>query len=154
MTPVPGLGKLESKMFLDTLLVGIENTENIQLSDIKLIYNNIYDCSLINKKLYEFNQKIKKIKEGGVDMLEGYINLINDYLKPSTTEKRTYAEVMTPFNIIDEQLNLFDQKDFQDPNKTFFGPTAGIGNYQVKIVERLMEGLKEWETDPEKRYKL
>lgn len=156
LTPVTGLGELESKMFLDTLLVGIENTENIQLSDIKLIYNNIYDCSLINKKLYEFNQKIKKIKEGGVDMLEGYINLINDYLKPSTTEKRLLAEVFTPLDGpggVREQLSLLEDDWWTEPSRKILDCSAGIGNYPVVIVEKLMKGLETWESDPEKRLK-
>lgn len=41
-------------------------------------------------------------------MLKNYIELINDYLMPSTTEKKEFAEVMTPFTIIDEMLDLLD----------------------------------------------
>jgi len=154
---VPGIGELESKMFLDTLLIGMENIENVKLSDIKFIYNTIFDKDIINDKLYIFNSKIKKIREliknGHVEMLTNYIELIDSYLKPSNTEKKVFAEVMTSFTIIDEMLDLFDQDDFKNPYLTWYGPTAGLGNFQVKIVERLMIGLKEWEPDDEKRYK-
>ena len=159
LTPVSGIGELESKMFMDTLLIGISESDKIKLSDIKFIYNNIYNKDIVNEKLYLFNQKVKKIIEiwkenpERTDMLENYLDLINSYLKISTTEKKVFAEVMTDFKIVDEMLDLFDQNDFKDHTKTFFGPTAGMGNFQVKIVERLMNGLKDWQPDPEKRLK-
>lgn len=86
-------------------------------------------------------------------MLPNLVELIDSYLKPSTTEKKIHAEVMTPTPKINEALDMFDDSDWKNPNLKWFGPSAGLGNFQVQIVNRLMEGLKEWETDSEKRMK-
>ena len=113
-----------------------------------LRYDMDKDCLIIK----HFLDELKKIKEEEL-MLNNYLELINDYLKPSTTEKKQFAEVMTDFTIIDEMLDLYEQNDFKNPELKWIGPSAGIGNFQVKIVERLMSGLKVWEPDREKRYK-
>lgn len=159
-TIVNGIGELERNMYLETLLLGMNDVDNINLSVIKFIYDNIYDKDIINKKLYLFNQNINliynSIRENPdiIDiMLPNLVELIDSYLKPSNTEKKIHAEVMTPFFKIEEALDMFDDSDWSNPNLKWFGPSAGLGNFQVSIVKRLMNGLKDWQPDTEKRLK-
>ena len=63
------------------------------------------------------------------------------------------GEVFTPFYLIDEILDSFPTDIWFDPNKTWLDPCAGLGNFHCVVVERLMESLKEFEPDEEKRYK-
>ena len=159
-TIVSGIGELEKKMYLEILLLGMNDIDNVNLSVIKFIYDNIYDKEIIDKKLYLFNKNINLIynsirENPGIisDMLGNLMELVDSYLKPSNTEKKIHAEVMTPFFKIEETLDMFDPSDWENPNLKWFGPSAGLGNFQACIVKRLMEGLKDWQPDEELRYK-
>ena len=130
----------------------------VKFDDIVYIYKKFFNESLINDRIRTFNTKIRKLiytenKYERVINIEKVIDLIKSYIGVSLVEKKLFAEVMTDFFIVDEMLDLLDQNDFKNPDLTWFGPTAGIGNFQIKIVQRLMDGLKEWQPDNELRYK-
>jgi hypothetical protein len=69
------------------------------------------------------------------------------------------GEVFTPFWLINKKLDLYDDKDFKNPYLKWLFPSGGIGNYQYCVIERYMNGLKEYKddkidlTDDEVRYK-
>lgn len=64
-----------------------------------------------------------------------------------------HAEVHTPAELIDEMLDKIPESEWNDPNKTWLDPCAGIGNFPLQIAERLMETLADHITDPEERYR-
>jgi type I restriction-modification system DNA methylase subunit len=64
-----------------------------------------------------------------------------------------FGEVFTPFELIEEHVANIDASIFSDPTSTFLDPCAGFGSYPLVLIERLMEGLKKWEPDKEKRMK-
>ena len=72
----------------------------------------------------------------------------------NTYEKRkNNDEVFTPPHLIEEMLNKLDPSVWSDHTKTWLDPCAGLGNFSVIILKRLMEGLREWQPDPELRKK-
>ena len=72
----------------------------------------------------------------------------------NTYEKRKENdEVFTPDFLIEEMLDKLDPNVWSDPNKTWLDPCAGIGNFSVFILERLMKGLESWQPEPELRRK-
>ena len=72
----------------------------------------------------------------------------------NTYEKRkNNDEVFTPPHLIEEMLDKLDPSVWSDPAKTWLDPCAGLGNFSVIILKRLVEGLKEWQPDPELRKK-
>jgi len=76
--------------------------------------------------------------------LEGY----------TTKEKRKKSgEVFTPPHLVEQMLDKLPQEVWSSPEKTWLDPCAGLGNFSVIILKRLMEGLKEWEPDEETRKK-
>lgn len=76
--------------------------------------------------------------------LEGY----NTYEK-----RKTNDEVFTPPDLINSMLDTFPEEVWIDPSKTWLDPCAGIGNFSVFVLKRLMEGLKDWEPNEEARKK-
>jgi len=76
--------------------------------------------------------------------IEGY----NTYKK-----RKDNDEVFTPPHLIEEMLDKLDESVWSDPTKTWLDPCAGLGNFSVLILKRLMEGLKNWEPDEETRKK-
>jgi superfamily II DNA or RNA helicase len=159
-TTVKGIGELESEMYLETLLLGMNEVDNISLSVIKFIYDNIYNKEIINKKIYIFNQNVNLIynsirENPGIisDMLAKLMELVDSYLKPSNTEKKMLGEVFTSLKLVEEMLDKLPKEVWSDPNLKWLDPANGIGNFPVIIVKNLMEGLKEWQPDSDLRLK-
>jgi len=149
---------IKTKDELITIYLQSIMIDNVDIEVIQFVYDNCFDKDIINEKLIFINnifidllsekniikrvQNIQKIQE-----------LINSYLGVSDIEKTTMGEVFTPFWLINKKLDLYDKDDFKNPHFKWLFPSGGIGNYQFCVIERLMEGLKEWEPDDEKRYK-
>ncbi len=79
--------------------------------------------------------------------------LIDKYLIPQEIEKKQNAEVSTPYELREEMLNKIPE-DFWTTPKKIFEPCSGKGGFLLDIIEKFMIGLKEYEEDEEKRYKL
>jgi hypothetical protein len=67
------------------------------------------------------------------------------------TNKDLYGEVMTPYPLINEVLDTIPHHYWSCPDKKWIDPTAGDGRFIARVYERLMKGLKEWESDKETR---
>ena len=163
-TVVEGIGELERKMYLETLLLGMNDVDKVDLGVIKFIYDNIFDKDIINKKLYSFNQNVNliynSIRENPNSisiMLANLMELVDSYLKPSNTEKRLLGEVFTPLygkpGCVEDQLNLMDESFWKRKDVKVLDPCAGVGNYSVVIVDKFMKGLVDEFPDPEERLK-
>jgi hypothetical protein len=85
-----------------------------------------------------------------IERIKGEINKLTKYEKEKAD---TFGEVFTDFYLIEEHVANIDPQLFKDPNSTFLDPCAGFGSYAIILIEKLMEGLKDWEPDPEKRWK-
>jgi len=73
--------------------------------------------------MYNQRQKIQEI-------------LDSDY---NTKEKiKISGEVFTPFELIEEMLDKLPEDVWYNPDKTWLDPAAGLGNFHVVVVERLM----------------
>ena len=72
----------------------------------------------------------------------------------NTKEKRKENnEVFTPDSLINEMLDKLPEEVWSNPDKTWLDPCAGLGNFSVQVLKRLMEGLKGWEPDEGSRKK-
>jgi hypothetical protein len=160
-TIVEGIGDLERKMYLETLLLGMNDVDKVDLSVIKFIYDNIFDKEIVNKKIYLFNQKVNLIYNNNIRenpeiidiMLGNLMELVDSYLKPSNTEKKMLGEVFTSLKLVEEMLDKLPKEVWSNPNLKWLDPANGIGNFPVIIVKNLMEGLKEWQPDSDLRLK-
>lgn len=86
----------------------------------------------------------------GINIIKKKINELTKYRKEHAD---TYGEVFTDFNIIEEHVSNIDPELFKDPSTTFLDPCAGFGSYSIILIEKLMDGLKDWEIDKEKRWR-
>ena len=91
---------------------------------------------------------MSKIK--GIEKIKEEINNLTKYRKKHAD---TFGEVFTDFHLIEEHVSNIDSELFKDPTSTFIEQCAGFGSYSIIIIEKLMDGLKEWESNPEKRWK-
>ena len=73
------------------------------------------------------------------------IEFVTIQSKPKEFEKKQNGEVFTPKSLINEKLDKLEEycpDIWSDPNRKFFDPSNGIGNYPSFALKRLMEGLK------------
>tara|TARA_Y100000780_G_C13694897_1_gene421139 strand:+ start:2213 stop:3661 length:1449 start_codon:yes stop_codon:yes gene_type:complete len=65
--------------------------------------------------------------------------------KPSRYNKLTYGEVNTPYELINEMLDLLEKDDpfvFKKPYYKWLDPACGYGYYMFALFNRLYNGLK------------
>ena len=123
--------------------------------DSKIIkkFINVYIKYMKDDK--ETNQIIRTVKElftKNIKNSRELSNLIDKYLIPQELEKKSNAEVATPFKLRQEMLDKIPV-EFWTSIKKVFEPCAGKGGFIVDIINRFMNGLKEAIPDEKERYK-
>lgn len=86
----------------------------------------------------------------GIENIKEEINKLTKYRKEHAD---TFGEVFTDFYLIEEHVSNIDPELFKDPTSTFLDPCAGFGSYSIILIEKLMNGLEQWEPNPSKRYR-
>lgn len=79
---------------------------------------------------------------------------IKKYLPVKTKEKNEFGEVFTPPELIDEMFKTLPEDVWTNPNLKWLDPANGIGNFPMKVFERLNNGLsnvKGYETDDKRK---
>ena len=104
----------------------------------------------------ETNQIIRTVKElftKNIKNSRELSNLIDKYFIPQELEKKSNAEVATPFKLRQEMLDKIPV-EFWTSIKKVFEPCAGKGGFIVDIIDRFMNGLEEAIPDEKERYKI
>jgi hypothetical protein len=103
--------------------------------------SNTYNISV------QFKMSIQSLLDRPKELLE----LIGDCLKPKAIEKKTFGEVFTPMDFINDKMlkdieeywmKKHNENIWTNKKLTFYDPATGMGNYPIAIYYKLMEGLK------------
>lgn len=129
---------------------------------INIIRDIIRDYFDKSSNTYNISIQFKISIQSLLDRPKELLELISDCLKPKAIEKKTFGEVFTPMDFINEKM-LKDIEEYWLKNKneniwanekiTWYDPAAGMGNYPIAIYYRLMEGLKNKIPDKNQRKK-
>ena len=104
-------------------------------------YSNTYNISV------QFKMSIQSLLDRPKELLE----LIGDCLKPKAIEKKTFGEVFTPMDFINDKMlkdieeywmKKHNENIWTNEKLTWYDPATGMGNYPIAIYYKLMEGLK------------
>ena len=123
--------------------------------DSKIIkkFINVYMKYIKDDK--ETNQIIRTVKELFMKNIKNnreLSNLIDKYLIPQELEKKSNAEVSTPFKLRQEMLDKIPVEFWMSIQKVF-EPCAGKGGFIVDIIDRFMNGLEKTIPDEKERYR-
>jgi len=147
---------IQSDEYVNTIL--LEQTKSWWGKDIdtKIInkFINIYNKYMKNDK--ETNQIIRTVKEifsKNIHNNKELSVLIDKYFIPQELEKKSNAEVSTPFKLRQEMLDKMPIEFWTTPKKVF-EPCSGKGGFVIDIIDRFMIGLKETIPDEKERYKI
>lgn len=96
-----------------------------------------------------------------IDNLDELFIYIKSQLKPKEKEKKENGEVFTPLLLVNEMMDKLDDEYTKENNKSifteshfkWFDPAVGIGNFQIIVYQRLMNGLATIITNKEERKK-
>ena len=103
----------------------------------------------------ETNQIIRTVKElfrKNMNNNRELSNLIDKYLIPQELEKKSNAEVSTPYKLRQDMLDKIPV-EFWTSIKKIFEPCSGKGGFIIDIIDRFMIGLEENIPDEKLRYK-
>jgi hypothetical protein len=106
-----------------------------------------------DRKIYELIKNTEEIKCGNLTYLDELVILFRKYIEVADVEKKTLGEVMTPITLVEEMLNTLPSDVWSNPNLKWLDPCAGVGTFPSIVVQRLMKGLEEFESNPIKRYR-
>jgi hypothetical protein len=96
------------------------------------------------------NDKVKKIYEMNEEDIH---NFIEEQLPIKKLEKDKYGEVFTSPVLINQMLDLFPKSVWTNHQLTWLDPSVGAGFFMIYVYLRLMDGLKKWESNEQKRSK-
>lgn len=88
-----------------------------------------------------------------MDHVKDVIRIINKFVKDGTVEKKSHGEVMTPITLVREMIDTLPKEVWSNPHLKWLDPCNGAGTFPFVVIYKLMNGLKDWEPDVEKRYK-
>ena len=139
------------KMMLESFTPEFSNKiMNMPLKDKRMAI-----LSLLDKDRNLF-MKIKSLINDGIgkyEHIKDVILMLREYVKVGEVEKKKFGEVMTPLELVKEMLATLPEEVWSNPNLKWLDPANGSGPYPLMVIYRLMNGLKDWEPDEEKRYK-
>ena len=105
-----------------------------------------------NQNLTDIARVIKELIVKNKNNTKELSKIIDKYLIPDETEKKSNAEVSTPFKLRQEMLDKIPV-EFWTIVKKVFEPCAGKGGFIVDIIDRFMIGLEKTIPDEKERYK-
>ena len=105
-----------------------------------------------DKEIEQIIRTVKELFMKNIKNTRELSKLIDKYLIPQELEKKSNAEVSTPFKLRQEMLEKIPV-EFWTSTKKVFEPCAGKGGFIIDIIDRFMNGLKETISDEKERYK-
>lgn len=94
---------------------------------------------------YKKVPKLQHIKE--------LILILREYVQVGEIEKKKHGEVMTPLDLVKDMIVTLPEEVWSNPNLKWLDCCNGTGPFLAMVVYKLMQGLKNWEPDEDKRYK-
>jgi hypothetical protein len=141
-------------MILDGV-AGMNDSFKSAISSLPIKEKRMAILSLLDKDLNLF-KRIKALTDnsiGRMDHIKDVILMLREYVKVGEVEKKKFGEVMSPLELVKEMLSTLPEDVWTNPNLKWLDPANGTGPFPVMVIYKLMNGLKDWEPDDEKRYK-
>lgn len=148
--------ELIDAMMIDEV-AGLDQDIRETLEGLPIEKKRMAILSILDKDRDMF-MKIKRMVDGNdvtkAEHIKNVVELVRKYVTVGETDVKNFGEVMTPINeLVKPMLDKLEPSVWSNPNLKWLDGSAGIGVFPAVIIERLMDGLSQWEPDQEKRYK-
>jgi adenine-specific DNA-methyltransferase len=138
------LNKYSDDADLSDYILSLPNDKQ-RMALLSLIDGDSALWSKMNSYVNECSDKFEHIKD--------VIKIMSKFVKDGEVERKKFAEVMTPLELVKEMLNTLPKEVWSNPDLKWLDPANGAGTFPYVVIYKLMKGLSEWEPDTEKRYK-
>lgn len=152
--------KQQFEELIDAMMIeevaGLDTELKLKLQGLPLVQKRIGILSILDKDRGLFMKILEKINGQDVNTVEhiqNVVEMLREYVEVGVREQKEFGEVFTKYWTISEMLDLIPEEDWSNPNLKFLDSCAGAGNFPAVIIQRLMNGLAEWEPNEEKRYR-
>ena len=142
------------KMILDGV-AGMNESFKNAISSLPKEEKRMAILSILDKDRNLF-KRIKSLTNkdlNRLDHIKDVILMLREYVKVGEVEKKKFGEVMTSLDLVKEMLSTLPEDVWTNPNLKWLDPANGTGPFPTMVIYKLMNGLKEWEPDDNKRYK-
>lgn len=136
-------------------VAGLDTDLKSKLKGLSINKKRIGILSILDSDRGLFMKIFNTIKDNNVSKTEHIktvVEMMREYVKVGVTEVKAFGEVMTPQSLVNDMLDTLPKDVWSNPNLRWLDPCSGCGIFACIIVERLMEGLKEFESNDELRY--
>jgi hypothetical protein len=107
-----------------------------------------------NRGLFkQINNLVKENKVSSAKHIKQVVSMLREYVQVAPTEKKSLGEVMSPIFLVNDILNTLPNEVWSNPDLKWLDNSAGVGIFPAVIIERLMNGLKNFQQDEDLRYK-
>lgn len=144
------------ELMLDNISISDEIKEKIKYLPSKDRRLNILAFLENDRNLFMKINKILKEKKSSFEYLKEIMLLMRDYVKIADVERKKHGEILTPFSLAKDMVNLVDKYDddfWKNPNHKVLDSSAGYGTFLILAAYKFMNGLKGVIKDEEKRFK-
>ena len=128
---------------------GSDSINEKSLSTIMTAYSREMDN---NAESIQLIKSVKELFSKNINNHRELSKLIDKYLVPEEADKKSNAEVSTPFQLRQDMLDKIPTDFWKKPNK-IFEPCSGKGGFIIDIIDRFMEGLQHTIPDESIRYR-
>lgn len=142
--------QLIEMMFADGTLDQSVRQEIEGMNDLQ---KRLHIVKILDKGLGLFTKIEGIMNLGKMDYIKNILMMLKSYVLIADVEKKKFGEVMTPLTLIKDMLNTLPQEVWSNPELKWLDPANGTGPYPIMAIYKLMVGLKDWESNDEKRYK-
>ena len=144
---------IEKNIKLNLLLTNHLNECFNNINIYTTIMNILDKTDLINNdEIKRVTKIIKQLFNENKYNRKKLSKLFDNYLIPQEIEKKNNAEVSTPYELRKDMLDKIPIKFWSNPKHTVFEPCCGKSGFLLDIIDRFMEGLKDFEPVEIKRY--
>jgi hypothetical protein len=116
------------------------------------LQKRLHIVKILDKGLGLFTKIEGIMNLGKMDYIKEVVKVLKDYVLIADVKKKEFGEVMTPLTLIKDMLSILPQDVWSNPNLKWLDSCNGTGPYPIMVIYKLMNGLKDWEPDDEKRY--
>lgn len=130
------------------------------IKTLPLVQKRIAILSLMDNDHYSWDKLREKIngnRVSKVEHLKDLIKMFRDFIKIAEVERKRHGEIMTPMDELARPMvdlvEKYDENFWKNPDHKVLDSSAGIGTFLIICAAKFMNGLKDWQPDPELRFK-
>jgi hypothetical protein len=131
----------------------LDQSVRLDIQNMSSVEKRLHIATILDNGLGLFSRIGEIMHLSKPEYIREVIKLLKGYVLKAEVEKKKFGEVMTPLTLVKEMLQTLPEETWSNPHLKINDPANGTGPYPIMVIYKLMNGLKDWEPDDEKRYK-